>query len=272
MFRSRPEKPLPRAELRERGWKGARAFFVLSTGRCGTRTLAHVLDLAEGAAVEHEPIPRLNRQSRAVYEGWESEPRFHADLIEACREDAVYRAYEAGQVYGETANRLTYFAPAIRRVFADAIFIHLVRDPREVVRSGMDRGWYDTNPWDEGRIVPRPGDPYHERWAEMTPFEKCIWFWHETNRFAADFMATLPPGAGMTLRSEGLFSGDLEALEEICRFVGVELPRPKLIRKVLQRKENFQRRRSFPRADAWSAEQRSALERIAGEMMERLGY
>ncbi len=265
-------EPIARSELRERGWKDARAFWVLSTGRCGTRTLAHLLDLADGATVEHEPLPRLNRQCREVYEQWATRPEPYRLLIEACREDVVYKAYEDGQAYGETANRLTYFAPAIREVFTNSKFLHLVRDPRHVVRSGMDRGWYDTNKWDEGRIVPRTGDPYHDRWDEMSLFERCAWFWYETNRFAREFTDSLEPGRAMTVRAEDLFAGNPETVAAVFDFLELEAPKPKRVAKVLGTKANYQRRRTFPDVAEWSDDQNEALRGVAGPMMDALGY
>lgn len=271
MFRSKA-KPLDRATLRAERWSQAPTFFVLSTGRCGTRTLARILDLSSDASVQHEPIPRLNRQCRQVYEEWESRPDVFELMIETCREDFVYSAYEDGLVYGETANRLTYFAPAINRVFSNSRFIHLLRDPRDVVRSGMDRGWYDSNKWDEGRIVPRPGDPYAERWSDLDLFDKCAWFWYETNRYAREFLATLAPERTFTLQSEGLFTGELEKLASVFEFLELEMPRTKKIKKVLDKKENYQRHRSFPDKARWSDEQNARLGAIAGELMEVYGY
>lgn len=272
MSLAKTQKRLGREELRRNRWREAPTFFVLSTGRCGTRTLAQVLDLAPDAFVQHEPIPRLNRQCREVYESWDSSPAPYRLLIEACREDFVYRAYEGGQVYGETANRLTYFAPALHEVFSNSRFIHLVRDPRDVVRSGMDRGWYDSNKWDEGRIVPRPGDPFFDRWPALSLFEKCAWFWYETNRYARDFLKGLPPERVLTVKSEGLFLGDPDVLRPIFHFFQIEFPKPKLINKVIGRKENRQRRRTFPDVVKWTDEQTGTLRSIAGPMMDILGY
>ena len=272
MFSSKTNKPLARKELRKDGWGAAEAFFVLSTGRCGTRTLASILDLGSNAFVQHEPVPRMNNQCREVYEQWENNPEFYKTLIETCREDFIYEAYEEGRIYGETANRLTNFAPAINAVFTNSKFIHLVRDPRDVVRSGMDRGWYAGHKWDEGRIVPRPGDPYYDRWAEMTLFEKCSWLWFETNRFAQEFVKSLPPDRTFTLKSEGLFDGEFDGLKQIFDFVGVEIPRSRLIQKILKRKENYQRRRSFPAKEQWTDEQNAALRAVAGPLMEVFGY
>jgi hypothetical protein len=272
MFSKQISETSGRAELRGNGWLGARCFFTLSTGRSGTRTLAKLLDLADNAVVEHEPAPRLIRQCRDAYERWDQDPRLFKTLIEACREDSVFEAYEDGLIYGETANRLTFFAPALREVFTECRFIHLVRDPRDVVRSAMDRGWYSENKWDEGRIVPRPGDPFQPRWEGMDLFEKCAWYWHEVNRFACEFRAALPPGRAIVVKAEEIFSGDPERLGAVYDALGLEAPKPKAISKVLREKSNYQKHRSFLDPKRWSDQQLDALRAIAGATMEALGY
>ena len=193
-------------------------------------------------------------------------------LVEAAREDLVYDSYAAGRIFGETANRLTFFAYAIRDVFSEAKFIHLVRNPCDVVRSGMDRDWYVRNPWDEGRIIPRSDDPYQEYWETFSPFEKCVWLWQETNRFAQTFLSSLPSERSHILLAEDLFSGDMKVICSVFDFLEIQHPEADLVCGVLDRRENYQHERTFPEIQDWTLQQNQRLEQIAGPLMRVYGY
>src|SRR5690606_34172411 len=59
---------------------------------------------------------------------------------------------------------LGHLLPQLRDVFPDAFLIHLYRHPKDVVRSLINRDWYDT-----------PEDPFHpamnvEGWADLSQF------------------------------------------------------------------------------------------------------
>src|SRR5690606_29103007 len=63
----------------------------------------------------------------------------------------------------------------MNEIFPDAIYIHLHRDPKDVVRSIMNREWYDV-----------PEDYRHpsfmiDGWENMTQFEKACWYVRLTN-------------------------------------------------------------------------------------------
>src|SRR5690625_110254 len=47
-----------------------RPVFFLSTGRCGTKWFARVLDQDRTVKANHEPIPTFSMQSKFVYKIW----------------------------------------------------------------------------------------------------------------------------------------------------------------------------------------------------------
>jgi len=117
-----------RPRLKEFG-EGAPCFFVLSTGRTGTQTLAALLNLSPEAFVYHEPSPRLNGLSVIAYK-YLDEPVVEEVLAEAFRTSRwmLFReSLACGKGYGETSHGATFLVYAIHRAVPVAKFIHLVR-------------------------------------------------------------------------------------------------------------------------------------------------
>jgi len=183
------------------GGLNLRAVFALSTGRCGTMTLAKLLNAHPAIVGLHEPLPRLIELSGEAYAAPFAEWACFA--IDVARRDYIQESNRQNKIYAETANRLTFFAYAIERVFPGTRFIHLVRNPCDVIESGVRRGWYQGHPWDVGRIAPRK-PPWSIRWASLSPSQRVAWNWVETNRFIIDFLSTIPPERKMFLQLEKL--------------------------------------------------------------------
>lgn len=192
-----------------------KAVFVLSTGRCGTMSLARLLNSHPRVIGLHEPLPRLVELSGEAYRT--PEAPWAKFAIDVARRDYIQEANRQGKIYAETANRLTFFAHAIEDVFPGSLFIHLVRNPCSVIDSGVRRGWYQGHPWDKGRIRPL-GGLWARRWVCLSPAQKVAWNWVETNRFILNFLSGLPSERKLFLQ--------LERLEEmqpsLWRFLGVE--------------------------------------------------
>jgi hypothetical protein len=228
--------------------------FVLSTGRCGTKWLTELLRHDPRMRVNHSDYPELIRHSRLAYERYEKEPRVFQEIIRATRDGYILDAYNRSQTYVETNNRITFFACAIRDVYPNARYIHLVRHPGDFVRSGLNRGWYHGGRHDVGRI--RHHDP--EKWKAMTDIEKVAWLWNETNQYIEDFFTTLESGQFLQVKAEDMWN-DSEATTVICEFVGAEVSR-QAITAMLDRKINQQRMGRTPRYQQWSYREKSDLQ------------
>lgn len=79
----------------------------------------------------------------------------------------------------------------------DALYIHMLRDPRDVARSCMVMGW--------------SGNLYH-----AAPI------WMKAQQRWDDLVATLPDDRHITVRYESLLEDVEGTLAEVCRFIGVE--------------------------------------------------
>ncbi|GAB4547327.1 MAG: hypothetical protein Fur002_23220 [Anaerolineales bacterium] len=250
------------------------AVFVLSTGRVGTETLDALLQLAENLFSYHEPTPTLYRLSKAAYQH-ETNPLAKEILTQsflAARQDLLDYSLKGGKGYAETSPQVTFLAPVIAEALPQARFIHLVRDPRDVVRSGMRRKWYAGHSYDATRITPRPQDSAASLWGAYAPFEKNLWLWNETNRWILSFMENLAAAQKITLRAEDLFAGKESVLAQLYQFVAAPTPSASALKKILGKKLNAQRSGDFPAAAGWTDEQAQSLQEMTGKTARALGY
>lgn len=250
------------------------AVFVLSTGRVGTETLDALFQLAGNLFSRHEPAPKLYRLSQSAYQNQDS-PLAKEILTQAflaAREDLLNYSLKGGRGYAETSPQVTFLAPMILQALPQARFIHLIRDPRAVVRSGMRRKWYAGQAYDATRITPRPQDVAFTHWSAYSPFEKNLWLWNETNRWILSFLANLPEGQKMAFHSEDLFAGAESALTQLYQFISAPMPSASALKKILGKKLNAQRSGEFPAADGWTEEQTRRLKEITGETARVVGY
>jgi glycosyltransferase involved in cell wall biosynthesis len=167
-------------------------FFVLSTGRSGTQTIARSLAEIPDCVCLHEPTPQLITESSAYRYGRIDVGKL-AKVIAETRHPVIN-----GKLYGESNQTLSLLVPVLTEVFPDAKFIWLIRNGLDVVASIYSRQWYtghstnhsryeDCPPiekeWIDGRIMgDLCGDVAPAKWKSMDPFARCCWYWAYTNR------------------------------------------------------------------------------------------
>lgn len=250
------------------------SVFTLSTGRVGTETLAALLELTREFFTYHEPTPKLYKLSQLAYEN-EKDPLAKKILTSAflsTREELLEYSLTCGRGYIETSPQVTFLAPMILDALPNARFIHLIRDPREVIRSGMRRKWFDGHPYDKTRITPKLGSSEFKKWIQYTPFQKNIWLWAETNMWIADFLQQIPDSQKFFLRSEDLFSLNANEVKRLFDFIGAPVPPKNKLRSILSRKLNAQTSGAFPSTTEWTQEAQEDLRNIAAAALEKFGY
>jgi hypothetical protein len=248
--------------------------FTLSTGRVGTETLAALLELTPFFFTHHEPAPILYRLSKTAYENEEnsSAHRILVDAFLTAREELFNHASACGRGYIETSPQVTFLAPVILEALPNARFIHLIRNPRDVIRSGMRRKWYDGHPYDATRITPKPQSPAFEKWDRYTPFQKNVWLWTETNLWIGRFLEQVSEGQKLFMRSEELFTYNHNLLARLFEFVGAPVPSQGRLLKVLNQKLNAQKSGNFPAAHEWNQDAKDQFREIGSEALKKFGY
>lgn len=244
-------------------------FFIVSTGRSGTVTLAQTLSLIDGCIGVHEPAPQLIMESAEYRYGSVDERRLREILVES-RHPRV-----RGSVYCESNQTLSLIIPVLIDVFPQARFVWLIRNGLDQVASAYSKQWYsghsenhdryeDCPPlertWIDGRIEgDRCGDVSREVWQSLDRFGRCCWYWSYVNRLIGADLGALASEHFNLVRLE-----DLEAqLPELLDWMGLKtvlLPTPKRL--------NKGKRSAYPWT-AWTPEERASFEEWCGPLMDR---
>ncbi len=116
--------------------------------------------------------------------------------------------------------------PFFNRIFPDALFIFLWRDPHENISTIVEA-------WRSGRWKTYNGlDGFDGPWSLVLPprwqqlrgkmVEDIAAFqWESTNRILMDDLQALPPGRWISLRYAQLVSNTTETVDRLCRFAGI---------------------------------------------------
>ena len=247
--------------------KRKKAFFVLSGGRCGTMTLAHMLNTATNARVWHHPQPDPIIESLAAYRG-EIDKR--AAFWKA-RYPILHKTWSEGLIHGETDLLMTPFCDMIAEEIPDSKFIVLVRDPRDFVRSGMRRNYYCGHPWDFGRLKPKEDGKEIEKWQKLDQFEKICWLWNETYQKIDHTVSYIGANRVLEVRFEDLIN-NIEKTIEIFDFLDLKGFDEGKIREILSHKFNEQVDGICKKPENWPEHQHATLWRVCGQISENYGY
>ena len=239
-----------------------RLVFALSTARSGSTWLANFVDRATSCRGLHE-YTLNHRQSE---QGMVQDKRTTVDYV-GLMEDRALAArliYQAVRYFRtlrpDVLEANVYFEPFIDILKAeapDACLIHLHRDGRDVVRSILDRNWYDT-PVDR-RHRPVDSDGTHD----PTQFEYACRYYRHTNEAIARH-------AQKRLSFERMVR-DLDYLTGELRSLGIVV-HPLLAAEEFPRKINAAKGRRSPPFEDWSEDYRRTFEAICGPVQRGFGY
>lgn len=250
------------------------SIFVLSTGRVGTQTLCELCGLSKEYSVFHEPQPKLFELGKLYYE---TPPDASTDVIfktafNIARQTIMRNALKKGCGYIETSPQVTFLARIVNDLLPNSRFIHLVRHPKWVIRSGLRRNWFNDPLYDKNRIVPTQRSAINIDWNKASEFDKNVWLWAETNNWILNFERAISRDRFIRLRSEDIFFGSRETLDALYSFMNREVPAITKINKILNKKLNQQKTGDFPEPGNWSDLMDKQLIEIAGDVMGELSY
>lgn len=113
----------------------------------------------------------------------------------------------------KTPSNLLHF-PELAKMFPDARFVHMVRDPRDVVCSMLKRGfWPISSP---ARV------PQRQRFSGKVDFENAVHYWKELMTLALGDEGDMDSSHVQTIRLEDLVEAPRETIKRLLEFA--ELP------------------------------------------------
>lgn len=244
-------------------WRGPqRIYFFLSTARSGSKWLVNLLDRATPLRAQHEFMLNHRYQNGELKADKHTADGF-VDLVnrpEEARNLLIEgRAWVEGfpQDYAEANVYLERFLPLVQELYPDATLVHLHRDPRDVVRSVLNRNWYDT-PEDTRHPVMPVAD-----WDRLSQFEKACWYVRSTNE-------TLLRACEHRLAFEHA-TRDLDYLIDVLTDLGIPVY-PRLAEPEHGTVINGNYSDAFPAYDSWSEEQQALFHAICDPVNAALGY
>jgi hypothetical protein len=176
----------PGAGFEGRGARSKAPVFVLGCGRSGTKLLYHTLLSAGGFAVYHAESNAFNliglrfgnlgklKNRRALLDHWLRSKLFYRSgltreeiepkILEECHNAADFLrilmetiARKQGvERWAESTPLHLLYLPLIKKLFPDALIIHIIRDGRDVTVSLNRIGWIKPLPWDKNRRLLAP--------------------------------------------------------------------------------------------------------------------
>ncbi|GEM_PF-1553052 len=253
--------------------------FIISTGRTGTKSLAYLFNTLPNVISLHEPKPDFLRLGLDFATRRVSYNIAHAFFVKY-RLPQIKKFSERYDVYIESNNRLFSLVPIISEVFKDKRFnlkiVHIVRDGRDVVRSGFSRDWYSIfDPFPRLRAVDFPDDPWRSSWKNFDRFEKICWLWQKKDSIIYHDIGYFKNS--ITVKFEDIFNpeNEFEGLWRIVEFLELTpfIEDSKIdIEAFMKKKINKNPVYALPHWTQWPQQRLEQFWKIAGKHMKEVGY
>ncbi len=207
---------------------GTSVVVFVNAGRCGTQWLAAGLrELYPRFEVEHEPIgPRY--RPRTYFRRY-SDPEAILEVPEVASH--VRRIARCRRPYIETGWPLFPVVPLLAREMPDRLrIVHLTRHPVPSALAHLAHKSYAGSPRDDAytrMATLGPEDPcvfqdsYTSCWDQLTPYEKCLFWWTEVHLFGLELPGRVQAVPLLRIKAEDILAGRREALQELLDFMQV---------------------------------------------------
>lgn len=152
----------------------------------------------------------------------------------------------------------------LNKIFEDALFIHLIRDPRATIASLLRVNWWpDLRAWCKGHITPKE---WSAQGQDPAMLAASLWF-EEVQRILAD-KAVLGEDRYLEIHYEDFIARPKEVLSEVVSFSGLEWSSQfsKFVDSFALRNMNYKYKALF------SQEQLAEIESLVAPLANCLGY
>lgn len=186
--------------------RNKKIVFVLSTGRCGSTSIVKMFNQHPKFSAFHEDIPELIKLSTQLAERPDLKKEIYKHL------DLIFRnkiwSDSSEQIHVHSDHRLWNLVEFLSEYFPNSVFIHLLRNPEDSLKSFVPRNWYpdDFDENDKKNIFEKyrlRGDKLgvftNEEWKGFSNPEKCAWYWNFVNVGIAEQLDKLDPKKHKTL-------------------------------------------------------------------------
>ena len=213
---------------------GDKLFFVVSTGRSGSQTIARVLSQHPNITCKHEAKGALIRLSTEYECGDITREEAKKRIIEIYSHNHnVYSEY-----YGESDQKIANLIDIYKEIFPKAKFIWLLRNAKDVISSTFGRGWfadqefnlpvresinvkevfsgkiYSINRLCGGKIS---GQFSLEQWQKLSPMERNCWYWSYWNKKIEIQLDKLDKSDHVLVKLESLVK-DIDLIKKLLNF------------------------------------------------------
>ncbi|HWB21029.1 MAG TPA: sulfotransferase [Phycisphaerales bacterium] len=244
-------------------WRGPqKSYFVLSTARSGSKWLANFIDRATNCRGLHEWTLNHRRDGKGFALEHCTGPEYQSLLED---EDEISARLKTAKAHLTVLKRdvleanvyLEPVAEQLRETIPDAMLVHLHRDPANVVRSILNRGWYSV-----------PDDQWHVRvpvddWNTLSQFQRACWYVRRTNERLTALTAE-------RLCFERMVS-DQDYLMQRLSELGIVV-HPLLAAEEFHKRINANESSRIGALATWASTAQSQFAEICGTVCESLGY
>jgi hypothetical protein len=211
-------------------------FFIVSTGRSGTKSIAETLNEHPQISCKHEPYMIFNRISTEYAYNFKSEREVLYELYFFYKKCSFSDELKENII--ECDWKYSNLICLLKKIFPESKFIWLIRKADSFVSSANGRGWFDdyefnypfSSVFSEDRIADKSiFDEYRmffaryrlngaglkevteSEWKKMNSFDRCCWFWNYWNQMIEKNLNEISSDDKMLIRLES-FSSELSKL------------------------------------------------------------
>lgn len=230
-------------------------FIAFGHGYSGTKTLAKLLNYDNKVDCKHERKPFESPRGM-----WEDFQKVYNNEISASecvknRRSRIIKEVEEKLEFGEINSILTFFIDGFFKLYPKMKFIHIIRDPRQHIRSIVNAGDYDGslfpqhkhNRWDCW-LKPNKKDKIYNDYFNIEPYERASWAWAQYHDFAIEKLKKIPKNQKIRIRFEDFVKGEISNL---CDFLKIKIPSNEYIYENISKKNGKTPIRSKTPLEKW---------------------
>ncbi|MEQ1484728.1 hypothetical protein [Methyloglobulus sp.] len=205
--------------------------FVVSTGRCGTNTLANICAKIPKCESLHEPHPMMNGDIMISYNQGDEKPAKNQFYLRKLPH--IFWASAFSTWYIESSHMfIKSFGDFAYKTFGSKLrLIHLTRDPIEVSNSYYLRGNIPGTPIGDDWTLNYRAAKNSLNLSELLDtderfqhdFFKCLWYWYEIEARMIAFSAKYPSVPVVHIDTNAF--NDIHALEQLFRQLNIPVGR-----------------------------------------------